>query len=94
MVFEQGEPSVCVQHPGFEPDVIVRTTTPALAEVFQGYNTWARAVAEEHITVEGPPRLLRALPRWFEWSPFHADTQARLHLVDEPVNTFVTAKGA
>lgn len=77
MVFERGEPSVCIQHPGFEPDVIVRTTTRALAEVFQGFDTWERAVADGDITVDGPPRLVRALPRWFLWSPFAADALAR-----------------
>lgn len=77
IVFDRGEPSVCVQHPGFEPDVIVRATTPTLAEVFQGFDTWHRAVNDGRISVEGPPRLTRALPTWFAWSPFAADTLAR-----------------
>jgi DNA-binding HxlR family transcriptional regulator len=89
MVFERGEPSVCVQHPGFEPDLLVRTSTPALAEVFQGFDTWNRAVATGAITVEGPPRLIRALPRWFEWSPFAPDTLARTRLGSDPVNTLL-----
>lgn len=77
MVLERGEASVCTQHPGFEPDVIVTTTTAALAEVFQGFTTWPRAVATGDLTVAGPPRLVRAIPSWFLWSPFHADTRAR-----------------
>jgi DNA-binding HxlR family transcriptional regulator len=80
MVFERQEPSVCVQHPGFEPDLVVRTTTPALAEVFQGFVTWSKAVADGTITVAGPPGLVRALPRWFEWSPFAIDTLERVAL--------------
>lgn len=83
MVFERGEPSVCVQHPGFDADVIVRTPTPVLAEVFQGFTTWSRAVADGAITVDGPPRLVRAIPRWFEWSPFHTDTLARVAIEQE-----------
>lgn len=77
MVFDRGEPSVCVQHPGFETDVLVTTSTPALAEVFQGFDTWTSAVASGSIEVEGPPRLLRALPRWFQWSPFAEATLER-----------------
>lgn len=77
LVFDRGEPSVCVQHPGFEPDIIVTATTAALAEVFQGFDTWHRAVNDGRITVDGPPRLTRALPNWFAWSPFAADTLAR-----------------
>ena len=77
MVFDRGQPSVCVQHPGFDPDVIVRTPTTALAEVFQGYRTWAEAVASGDIDIAGPPRLLRAFPRWFLWSSFGARSRRR-----------------
>jgi DNA-binding HxlR family transcriptional regulator len=78
IVVDRGEPSVCMQHPGFEPDVIVTTTTPALAEVFQGYTTWAEAVRQGAVRVDGPPRLVRALPGWFLWSPFADVTRAKL----------------
>lgn len=77
MVLDRGEASVCIQHPGFDPDVVVTTTTPALAEVFQGYDTWRRAVATSAIAVEGLPRLVKAFPRWFLWSPFADATRAR-----------------
>jgi DNA-binding HxlR family transcriptional regulator len=78
IVVDRGEASVCIQHPGFDADLVVTTTTPALAEVFQGYATWADAVARGAIRVEGPPRLVRALPRWFLWSPFADVTRAKL----------------
>jgi DNA-binding HxlR family transcriptional regulator len=77
LVFERGEVSVCIQHPGFETDVLVRTSTEAPAEVFQGYDTWARAVTSGRIEVSGPPRLVRALPNWFLWSMLSEDTLAR-----------------
>jgi DNA-binding HxlR family transcriptional regulator len=79
IVVDRGEASVCVQHPGFDPDLLVTTTTPALAEVFQGYETWATAVAAGAIRVEGPPALVRSLPRWFLWSPFADVTLARVN---------------
>jgi DNA-binding HxlR family transcriptional regulator len=77
MVLEHGAASVCLQHPGFEPDVLVTTTTPALAAVFGGVDTWAGAVGREAIRVDGPTALVRALPRWFTWSPFADSTRAR-----------------
>jgi DNA-binding HxlR family transcriptional regulator len=77
MVLDRGEASVCVLHPGFDTDVLVTTTTPALADVFQGYVTWASAVSSEAIRVDGPPGLVRALPRWFLWSPWADATRAR-----------------
>ena len=77
VVLDRGEASVCIQHPGFDSDVIVTATTPALAEVFQGFDTWANALGRERIKVDGPPRLVKALPRWFLASPFADVTEAR-----------------
>ena len=77
MVLDRGEASVCLQHPGFDPDLVVTTTTPALAEVFQGYDRWTSALANEAIRVSGPPRLVKAFSRWFLWSPFVEATRAR-----------------
>jgi len=78
IVVDRGEPSVCVQHPGSDPDVVVTTTTPALAEVFSGRVAWAEAVAAGTVRVDGAPRLVKALPRWFLWSPFADVTQRRV----------------
>jgi DNA-binding HxlR family transcriptional regulator len=77
VVLDRGEPSVCMQHPGFESDVIVSMPTSVLGEVFAGERTWNRAVADEEIRVSGPPSLLKALPRWFAWSPFTEDVRRR-----------------
>ena len=82
MVLDRGEASVCVQHPGFDTDVLVTTTTPAMAEVFQGFDTWAGAVSTDAIRIDGPPRLVRAFPRWFLWSPFAEVTRERSALAD------------
>ncbi len=70
LVLERREASVCTSHPGFDVDVAVTATTPALSEVFNGYSHWAHAVEAGDITVDGPPRLVKALPTWFLWSPF------------------------
>lgn len=77
LVLDRGDASVCMQHPGFEVDVVVTSSTGALAEVFGGFTSWSRAVAAGTITVVGPLRLTKALPRWFLWSPFAPDMQAR-----------------
>lgn len=76
-VLERGAVSVCVQHPGFEVDLVVTMTTPDLASVFQGYRRWKEAVDAGLITVDGPPRLAAALPKWFLWSPWAEQTRER-----------------
>lgn len=73
MVLDRGEASVCLQHPGFDPDLVVTATTTALAAVFQGLTSWRQAVAAGQIAVRGPLPLVRSLHRWFLWSPFHDD---------------------
>ena len=70
LVLDRGEPSVCLQHPGAEPDVVVRMATPTLARVFSGSERWSAAVASGDLEVLGPPSLVRKLPTWFLWSPF------------------------
>ncbi len=77
LVVDRGEASVCLQHPGFESDVIVTATTPALADVFQGYRRWSEALDDGSVSVLGPPRLVSALPTWFLWSPWAEVTRER-----------------
>lgn len=77
MVLDRGQVSVCMHHPGFEPDAIVSMTTPALAEVFAGNRTWRSARSDGTLHVEGPSRILDALPRWFRQSPFADDVRAQ-----------------
>jgi DNA-binding HxlR family transcriptional regulator len=77
LVLDRREASVCIHHPGFEPDIVVTASTGALAEVFQGLDTWARATATGAIDVAGPPRLVRSMPSWFCWSPFAEVTGLR-----------------
>ena len=84
MVLDRGEASVCVQHPGFDPDLVVTTTTPALAEVFQGYDTWSSAISNQAIKVDGPPALVKSLPKWFLWSPWADVTNARAARANRP----------
>jgi DNA-binding HxlR family transcriptional regulator len=76
MVLDRGEASVCVQHPGFDTDLLVTTTTPTLAEVFSGFCTLERALASGAIQLDGSPALERGFRRWFLWSPFLSETSS------------------
>jgi DNA-binding HxlR family transcriptional regulator len=77
LVLERGEASVCLKHPGYESDVVVTASTPALANVFQGYSRWSEAVQRGEIDVAGTTRLVSALPTWFLWSPWVDVTRER-----------------
>jgi DNA-binding HxlR family transcriptional regulator len=77
LVLDRGEASVCMQHPGSDPDLVVRMSTPTLARVFSGAERWSTAVAAGSIDVAGPPALARKLPGWFLWSPWADDVRDR-----------------
>lgn len=77
LVLDRGEASVCFQHPGFDSDVICTMTTHTLATVFAGTITWAEATASGDLVVEGPPRLVKAVPTWFTMSHFAPLVRAR-----------------
>jgi DNA-binding HxlR family transcriptional regulator len=70
IVLDRSEASVCTQHPGFEVDLVVTAETGALSDVFNGFCPWDKSIADGLIHVAGPPRLVRAFPTWFLWSPF------------------------
>jgi DNA-binding HxlR family transcriptional regulator len=77
VVLDRREASVCIQPPGFDVDVLVRATTPTLAHVFNGLDTWRHAVAAGSVQLDGPPTLCRQLPRWFQPSPFAPTVAAK-----------------
>lgn len=79
LVLERGEASVCIQHPGYDVDLVVTGTTADLADVFQGYTRWQTAVKDGKVTVEGDRRLAKDLPNWFIWSPWVEVTHERAH---------------
>jgi DNA-binding HxlR family transcriptional regulator len=77
MVIERSEASVCMQHPGWDPDVIVTSSTPALAEVFGGTRTWAEAVADRTVHLAGPPELVKGVQRWLLPNSFASRIRAQ-----------------
>lgn len=86
IVLERGEASVCTEPPGFESDVVVVTEPVALMRVFSGITSYATALDAGELAVTGSPRLTRALPRWFAWSPFAPAVRERL-AVGEPAGS-------
>ena len=76
VVIEQGAASVCLQDPGYEVDGVVTCTTPALARVFSGMDTWREAVDCGDIRVTGSKAMVSSMPRWFLWSPWANDMRA------------------
>jgi DNA-binding HxlR family transcriptional regulator len=69
LVLDPGDVSVCVQHPGFEIDVLIQAELAALYEVLFGQTTMARAMREDRLKIDSTPDLIRNFPKWFALSP-------------------------
>lgn len=78
LIFDRGEPSVCTNHPGFEPDLVVTTDSVSMMRVFSGVDELATARANGTVRIDGPRALVAQFPAWFLWSPFRPAVRARL----------------
>jgi DNA-binding HxlR family transcriptional regulator len=76
LVLRTGEASLCPDHPGFQEDVYITSTPAALYQLVVGRHSLQHAMAEGFMTVEGPPRLVRSLPRWFRLRASGAPVEA------------------
>jgi DNA-binding HxlR family transcriptional regulator len=69
LVLKPADVSLCIQHPGFDIDVLVRAELSALYEVWLGRITFAQALQADRLELDAIPALLRAFPQWFNLSP-------------------------
>jgi hypothetical protein len=78
LVLERGGSDVCLKDPGHEVDLVVSADAGAMARVWTGATTFAQAVREGGLRVEGPRDLVRAFPTWLLLSHFaHVKRPAR-----------------
>ncbi|MEX2221183.1 MAG: hypothetical protein WEG40_05225, partial [Candidatus Rokuibacteriota bacterium] len=69
-ILERGGSDVCLKDPGYEVDLVVSADARAMARVWTGAITFAQAVREGGLRVEGPRDLVRAFPTWLLLSHF------------------------
>ena len=69
LVLQPGEVSLCPEHPGFEEDLWITAESTTLYLVFLGRIGLSAATDDGALAVDGPPSLVRALPRWFRLRP-------------------------
>ncbi len=76
LVLEESGVSLCLVDPGFDPDLIVGADLAAFYKVWLGRMDLGEAVRRGLVHLDGAPALVRAFPRWLEWSPFHDAVRA------------------
>ena len=61
---------LCLTHPGFDVDLSVHAQLRALTRVWMGEISFASALSEGSIELEGAPRLCTEFPKWLKLSGF------------------------
>jgi DNA-binding HxlR family transcriptional regulator len=69
LVLRPEDVSLCLQHPAYDVDVLVRADLSALYQVWVGRITWGQALYDQRIVVEATPSITRDFPTWFALSP-------------------------
>lgn len=69
LLLEPLDVSVCLQHPGFDIDLLVTADIAAFYQVWLGRISFPEALEYEAVQLDGDPALARAFPTWFAWSP-------------------------
>ena len=69
LVLQPGEVSLCPEHPGFDEDLRVTWEATTLYLPFLGRIALSVAMDDGAVADDGPPSLVRALPRWFQLRP-------------------------
>lgn len=70
LILERGDVSVCPEDPFLPVDVVVEAKTPDLYRVYIGRTTLDAERDAGRIEVRGRPSMVRAFPKWMEWSSF------------------------
>jgi len=78
LVIKSSEASICLKHPGFDVDLLVKADVAAMYDVWFGRAKLSDAVRKRDICLQGLPAMVQAYPRWFALSPLAERVRARL----------------
>ena len=70
LLIERGDAEICKTSPGLDDDLCVTAEAEAFVKWHAGQLSWAQAIREGRIQLEGPPWLARAFPTWNARSMF------------------------
>lgn len=70
LILEQDQVDLCLQDPGYEEDLYVRSDVQTLTEVWLGDVSLTRALQDDALWLGGPEELRRAFAEWMGLSLF------------------------
>lgn len=71
LVLDRGETDLCLKDPGHQVDLEVRADVGCFVQCWLHRLDWAEALRAGGIAVEGPPALIREVPKWLRIDPAH-----------------------
>ena len=63
------EATICMTAPGYEINLMVQADLATFFKLWLGRISYPEAITSQGVKVDGMPRLVRAFPKWFKWSP-------------------------
>ncbi len=70
LLIEHGETELCKTYPGLDEDLYITAEAEAFVKWHAGQLTWAAAIRDGRIQLDGPSWLVRAFPAWNARSMF------------------------
>jgi len=70
LVIEHGETEICKEYPGVDEELFITADSEAFIKWHAGHISWASAVGDGRIQLDGPSQLVRAFPTWNARSSF------------------------
>ena len=71
LVLTGADVTLCLTDPGYEVDVFVTADLASFYKLWWGRLSFAQALQQQGLTIEGDAELTRAFPGWFRWSAAH-----------------------
>ncbi|MCL4249891.1 MAG: helix-turn-helix transcriptional regulator [Anaerolineae bacterium] len=69
LVLKPEDVTLCLTDPGYEINLLVTADLATFFKLWLGRISYTDALRDYDVDVEGSPRLVRAFPQWFAWSP-------------------------
>lgn len=91
LVIEPTGASVCLQNPNFDVDVLVTADLAAFYRLWLGRTTFAAAVRQGEVRLDGTPADIRSFPHWFTWSPMADTVRAALRPTESQASEWSAA---
>jgi DNA-binding HxlR family transcriptional regulator len=70
LILERHDVSVCLDYPGYEPDLFVTADSLAFHRIWMGQLSFAQALRHDHVRIDGPRDLAHAFPSWLALNMF------------------------